>query len=349
MAIEGLAYVLTAPGRPVVAERRVWPSPADGEALVEVIGCGLCHTDFGYARGQVPTRKPPPLVLGHEVVGRVAEGARKGQLVLIPAVLPCGKCAFCAAGRGNACPEQQMPGNDIDGGFATHQVVRSAPLVPLGSLPAGFEVWKLGVVADAVSTAFQAVRRGGLGKGDVAVVVGVGGVGGFTAQIAAASGAHVLALDVNRQRLDLALRHGASLALEVRDLAPKAVKTEVRAFLKKYGVPGFRLRIFECTGTPAGQTLAFGLLDRAATLVQVGYTPASVEVRLSNLMAFDATVHGTWGCAPEAYPAVIDLVVSGAVALDPFVERAPMSRLNDHFDAMEAHKLERRLVLDPAA
>src|SRR3954464_9289877 len=206
MAIEGLAYVLTAPGRPVVAERRVWPSPADGEALVEVIGCGLCHTDFGYAPGQVPTRKPPPLVLGHEVVGRVAEGPRKGQLLLIPAGLPCGKCAFCAAGPGNACPEQQMPGNDIDGGFATHQVVRSAPLVPLGSLPAGFEVWKLGVVADAVSTAFQAVRRGGIGKGDVAVVVGVGGVGGFTAQIAAASRAHVLPLDGKRQRIHLAPR-----------------------------------------------------------------------------------------------------------------------------------------------
>ena len=59
MAIEGLAYVLTAPGRALVAERRTWPSPAEGEALVEVIGCGLCHTDLGYARGQVPTRKPP--------------------------------------------------------------------------------------------------------------------------------------------------------------------------------------------------------------------------------------------------------------------------------------------------
>src|SRR4051794_2995434 len=283
MVIEGLAYVLTAPGRPLVAERRVWRSPAEGEALVEVIGCGLCHTDLGYARGQVPTRKLPPPVLGHEVVGRVAEGPRRGQLVLIPAVLPCGKCAFCVNGRGNACPEQQMPGNDIDGGFATHQIVRSAPLQPL-DLPAGFAVWKLGVVADAVSTAFQAVRRSGLAAGDVAAVVGVGGVGGFTAQIAAAQGAHVLALDVKRDRLDLALKHGAESALEVRDLAPKAVKAEVRALLKKHGIPPFRLRIFECTGTRPGQTLAYGLLDRGATMVQVGYTPDPIELRLSNLM-----------------------------------------------------------------
>ena len=342
MSIAGVAYVLTEPGKPLEKERRVWTSVPPGHSIIEVIGCGLCHTDLGYARGEVPTRKKPPIVLGHEVVGRVVP---TGELVLIPAVLPCGRCAFCNAGRGNACPEQQMPGNDVDGGFATHQMVRSDLLIRLGELP--FEPWKMGVVADAVSTAYQAVRRAQLEEGDIAAVVGVGGVGGFTAQIAAASGAHVIALDVSQQRLDLAAKHGAEKVLGVKDLAAKAVKAEVRALLKAHGVPPFRLRIFECTGTPAGQTLAFGLIDRGATLVQVGYTPASVEVRLSNLMAFDATIHGTWGCPVEAYPAVIELIRRGAVALDPFVERAPMSRVNEFLDAMAAHKLERRLVLDP--
>jgi 6-hydroxycyclohex-1-ene-1-carbonyl-CoA dehydrogenase len=157
----------------------------------------------------------------------------------------------------------------------------------------------------------------------------------------------VLALDVKRDRLDLALKHGAETALEVRALAPKAVKAEVRALLKKHGVPGFRLRIFECTGTRAGQALAYGLIDRGATMVQVGYTPDTVEIRLSNLMAFDATVHGTWGCPTEAYPDVIKLIAQGRVALDPFVESAPMSLVNDHLEAMHGHRLERRLVLDP--
>lgn len=351
MGVEGLAYVLTQAGQPLIPERRAWAAPGPGRALVEVIGCGLCHTDLGYARGEVPTRRALPLVLGHEVVGRVVaiEGAGPGigQLVLIPAVLPCGKCAFCAAGRGNACPGQEMPGNDIDGGFATHQLVRSAPLVSLDRLPPGFEIWKLGVVADAVSTAFQAVRRSGLGVGDVAAVVGVGGVGGFTAQIAAARGAHVLALDVRKERLELAAKHGAERTLAVQDLAPKVVRTELRALLKQHGATSLNLHIFECTGTRVGQALAFGLLDRGATMVQVGYTPEAVELRLSNLMAFDASVHGTWGCPPEAYLAVIDLVVSGAIALDPFVERAPMSRVNEYLEAMAAHRLERRLVLDP--
>jgi 6-hydroxycyclohex-1-ene-1-carbonyl-CoA dehydrogenase len=64
-------------------------------------------------------------------------------------------------------------------------------------------------------------------------------------------------------------------------------------------------------------------------------------------MAFDATVHGTWGCAPEAYPGVLKLIEEGKVKLDPFIEYGPMSKVDDYFAAMTAHKLERRMVMDP--
>ena len=353
MPFEATAWVLQKPGSPHVRERRTLRDPGPGESLVEVIGCGLCHTDLGYARGEVPTRKLPPLVLGHEVVGRVVASGPSpsapppGTVVVVPAVLPCGTCAFCVAGRANACPEQQMPGNDVDGGFATHFLVRSAPLATVNGFAPGYETWKLGVVADAVSTAWQAVRRSDLREGDVAVVVGAGGVGGFVVQVAGALGAHVAAIDVRRERLDLAARHGASHAFVAEPDGAKALRGEVRSLLRKRGVPSLRLRIFECTGTRAGQALAFSLLDRGATMVQVGYTPEPLELRLSNLMAFDASVHGTWGCPPQAYPEVLALVASGAVQLDPFVERAPMSALDDHLAAMAAGRLSRRLVLDP--
>src|SRR5690242_17740146 len=117
--------------------------------------------------------------------------------------------------------------------------------------------------------------------------------------------------------------------------------------MKKQGVPSLRLRIFECTGRKQGQALAFGLLDRCATMVQVGYTPEAVDVRLSNLMAFDADIRGTWGCPLEAYPAVLELIAQGKVKLDPFVERAAMSGVDEHLAAMHEGRLERRLVLDP--
>jgi 6-hydroxycyclohex-1-ene-1-carbonyl-CoA dehydrogenase len=82
-------------------------------------------------------------------------------------------------------------------------------------------------------------------------------------------------------------------------------------------------------------------------MVQVGYTPAPVEIRLSNLMAFDAALHGTWGCPPEAYPEVLDLIARGSVVLSPFVEHAPMSSINELLDALAHHRLERRMILDP--
>jgi 6-hydroxycyclohex-1-ene-1-carbonyl-CoA dehydrogenase len=112
-------------------------------------------------------------------------------------------------------------------------------------------------------------------------------------------------------------------------------------------VPSFRTRIFECSGTTQGQALAFALQSRGSTLLLVGYTPEAVQVRLSNLMAFDATVHGTWGCPPDAYPDVLGMIADGRVQIDPFVAHAPMSDVNRLLDDMAGHRLHARMVLDP--
>jgi 6-hydroxycyclohex-1-ene-1-carbonyl-CoA dehydrogenase len=352
MAIQALAYSLLSPGSSLARRDVVLPDPGPGEALVEVTACGLCHTDLGFADGSVPPRHALPLTLGHEVVGTVVAAGGPdlslvGQPVLVPAVLPCGLCEFCRAGRGNACPDQKMPGNDVDGGFATHLIVPTAPLVSLRGMPKGLDVRDLSVVADAVSTAYQAVYRSGLRKGDAAFVVGAGGVGGFVVQIARALGARVVACDVRRDRLDLVAAHGAERVVDIADRAVPEVKKEVHGAARAWGIPSLRFRVFECSGTPAGQSLAFALLARAATLVQVGYTPKPVELRFSNLMALDATVHGTWGCPPDLYPDVLALVYAGKVVIAPFVDHAPMSRLNLLLDDMAHHRLARRMVLDP--
>ncbi|MBI4574792.1 MAG: 6-hydroxycyclohex-1-ene-1-carbonyl-CoA dehydrogenase [Planctomycetes bacterium] len=346
------AYFLDSPGGPLARRAIELAPPGPGEVLVAVGACGLCHTDLGFASGSVPTRHPLPLVLGHEVMGTVTaagEGQAHllGRPVLVPAVLPCGDCPFCRAGRGNACPRQRMPGNDVHGGFATHMLVPGAPLVPLDDAPGELDLRRLCVVADAVSTAWQALRRSGAGEGDAVVVVGAGGVGGFAIQVAHALGAHVLACDVQGERLRLMALHGAERTLAVGSVGPKEVRREVKAWLEGLGLATLRLRVLETSGTPEGQLLAYGLLAPAATLVQVGYTPHTVELRLSNLMAFDATVHGTWGCPPQAYPEVLGLIYRRLVALDPFVEEAPMSRLNELLGDMAAHRLTRRMVLDP--
>jgi 6-hydroxycyclohex-1-ene-1-carbonyl-CoA dehydrogenase len=85
----------------------------------------------------------------------------------------------------------------------------------------------------------------------------------------------------------------------------------------------------------------------AATLMVVGFTLDKIEVRLSNLMAFDATVQGTWGCLPELYPPALALVTSGRITLKPFIERHPMSRGADLLQRVADHAVKRRAILEP--
>jgi 6-hydroxycyclohex-1-ene-1-carbonyl-CoA dehydrogenase len=170
-------------------------------------------------------------------------------------------------------------------------------------------------------------------------------VGGFVVQIASALGARVLACDIIEERLKLISAHGAEATINLTNLDPKELRKQARAFAK--GVPTLKLKIFECSGSAPGQTTAYGLMERGATMLQVGYTPNPINVRLSNLMAFDATVHGTWGCPPEVYPGVLRLIEEGKVKLDPFIGYGPMSKVNDYLADMAAHKLERRMVMDP--
>jgi 6-hydroxycyclohex-1-ene-1-carbonyl-CoA dehydrogenase len=179
------------------------------------------------------------------------------------------------------------------------------------------------------------------------VFIGAGGVGGFGVQLAAAHGAHVVAIDVDEGRLETMAQHGADLTVPARPDGFKELRNAVRQFAKSHGVPTWRQKIFETSGTPEGQTTAFGLVGHGAYLSVVGFTPRKIEIRLSNLMAFDATAEGNWGCAPEHYPAIVELVLAGKVALKPFVERRPLSSINETFADVHERRVSRRVILIP--
>lgn len=346
-------FSLNAPGQPLVRFDLGPMSPAADEVVIQVAGCGLCHTDIGFAKDGVPTRHPLPLVLGHEITGRVVSAGEKaaawmGRPVIVPAVIPCGQCPACRAGRPTICSRQFMPGNDGHGGFATHVLVPARGLCPVPDpLPVSLDLATLSVVADAISTPWEAIRRSGLDAGDAAVFVGAGGIGGFGVQIAAAKGAAVIAIDVDDQRLALAAEHGAAFTLNPKSTSEKEIKTSVRGFVKSSGRRPFGLKIFETSGTKEGQLLAYSLLEPGAYLAVVGYSATRIEVRLSNLMAFDATAAGNWGCPPEQYPAALALVLSGKVATAPFVETHPLDSAPEVFEAVARHELRRRIVFVP--
>lgn len=345
--------------RPMVAAAINVADPAENEALVRVSGCGVCHTDLGFFYEGIRTVKSPPLVLGHEISGIVeAAGSQNrdlvGRAVIVPAVMPCGECDLCRKGRGTICRQQRMPGNHIDGGFASHVLVPARYLCPIDVDDeqarfgeSGVTLKEMSVIADAVTTPYQAIKNAGLAAGDVAIFIGCGGIGGFGVQLAAALGSTVIAMDVDARRLEKLKEFGASATFNPREMEKKELRKAIQAFVREQNLSPFEWKIFETSGTAAGQELAFSLLTFGATLSVVGFTMETLQLRLSNLMAYDARAVGNWGCMPEYYPEVVDLVRQGKIQLAPFVQTFPMREINTVFERVRKHELDKRPVLVP--
>lgn len=332
----------------------------EDHAIVRVVGCGVCHTDLGYLFDGVRTRHPLPLALGHEIAGEVvAAGGRwhdlVGRAVIVPAVTPCGTCEDCTEGRAAVCKRQVMPGNDVQGGFASHVVVPARGLCPVdvaGALEgrelgsSGATLADLAVIADAVSTPYQAICRSGLSDGDFAIVVGLGGVGGYAAQIAHSLGATVVGIDVDPLKLEALKHYGVDLAVDAKSGEQAAVEA-IKKFAAERGIRPSGWRIYECSGSKAGQALAWRLLGPAGWLSVVGFTLEKLELRLSNLMAFDAIAAGNWGCVPELYPEILQLVLDGRVKVKPFVQQFPMDQVWSVLNGVHEKQIRQRPVLVP--
>ena len=334
------------------------PEPGAGEVLIKVAGCGVCHTDLGFFYDGVPIKSELPLTLGHEISGVVqaaGPGAEswEGCAAVIPAVMPCGECDVCKEGRGNICMAQKMPGNDIQGGFASHIVVPAKQLCkvpvddnmqPTGD--SGITLEELSVVADAITTPYQAISEAGLKAEDLAVFIGVGGVGGYGAQLAKSFGAAVVAIDVDQAKLDM-LAPYMDATFNVKEMDFKSLRKAVYGVAKETGRARTHLKIFETSGTAAGQKTAFGLMTFGAHLSIVGFTLDTVDIRLSNMMAFHATMRGNWGCLPEYYRPVVDLILAGKMDLKPFVKTFPLDSINDVFEMVHHRKINQRAIMVP--
>lgn len=340
------------PGK-LVKTRVPMPALQAGDVVVKIAGCGVCHTDLSYFYMGVPTVQKPPLSLGHEISGTIVGGDAKliGQEVIIPAVIPCGECELCQSGRGNRCLAQKMPGNSmgIYGGFSSHIVAQSKFLCLVGDRK-GTPLEHLSVIADAVTTPYQAAVRARLAKDDLVIVVGAaGGVGSFMVQVAKGMGAKVVVgIDINDEKLKRMEGFGADATINSRGMNAKELKEVFKGICKTAGVPANTgWKIFECTGTKPGQETALSLLSFVGTLVVVGYGTEETSYMLSKLMAFDAEIIGTWGCTPDKYPAVLDMCLDGRIKLGPFVETRPMSQIEQVFDQAHHGKLQRRVILTP--
>ena len=218
------AYRVPEWGSPATFMEVPVPVPGPGQILVRVAGASLCHSDFGMQ--QMPREFGEglgwqmPFTLGHETGGTVAalgDGVAAlsvGQPVALVSPTSCGECQFCLRGADNNCQfGASGRGYGRDGGLAPYVLVESARgIIPLDSLDPA----TVGPLTDAGATAMHAVRRvlPRLATGGTAVVIGAGGLGAFALQLLRAlTGATVIAVDMNPDRLKVALELGAHHAI----------------------------------------------------------------------------------------------------------------------------------------
>jgi len=354
--MNAFGYFFTDPEKKLARREFEIKTPGSDEAIVQVAGCGLCHTDLSFMSGQVKTKQELPLILGHEISGTVVEVGRNYQQlinrdVVIPAVLPCGDCQLCQSGRENICQQQKMPGNDFNGGFASHILVPARFLSPFSieeiTPNSALKLEDLSIVADAITTPYQSLIRSGLRDGELAIVNGVGGIGIYMVQHAKNRGAKVIAIDIDDKKLSAAQNQGADFTINASSMGERATKKAVRSLVKEHNLPDNAWKVFETSGTGKGQSTAFSLLTFAGTLGIVGFTMDKLNIRLSNVMAFDADIFGNWGCKPKYYNEVITQVVKGSLNIADNSQVYPLDSINEIIELAQNHKLEKRAILIP--
>jgi alcohol dehydrogenase, propanol-preferring len=319
------------------------PEPSADEVLVRVAACGLCHTDLHYIDHGVPTAKQPPLILGHEAAGVVAQVSsmvqhlKEGDRVLLPAILPCGRCPACRAGRENICQQMRMFGNDIDGAFAEYV---TAPAKDVFILPDEIPLIEGSIIADAVTTPYHAVKnRAEVRPGDSVVVYGCGGVGLNVVQFAHLAGGLVIAVDIAEEKLEWARTLGASATIN-----PDQTPEVARAVRKLIG-GGADIAI-EAIGNPATMQSAFSTLRPGGRLVVVGYSDYEVALNAGRIMYREMEIRGSLGCRPVDYPRVIELARSGRIQVSPLVTaRFPLTEINAGLDTLRRGEGIRSVVV----
>jgi 6-hydroxycyclohex-1-ene-1-carbonyl-CoA dehydrogenase len=347
-----VAWQMYAPSEPLKREEFEISEPKPEEVVVKIAGCGLCHTDLSFLYGGVKTKTSLPLTLGHEISGQVICTGEKmshllGKEVVIPAVLPCGECELCKKGRLNMCSRQVMPGNDINGGFATHVTVPGTYLCPLDLEGRDFNLWELSVIADAVTTPYQSATRAKVSADDLVIIIGVGGIGTYGVQVALSKGAKVIALDIDPKRLEQFTHLPQVETLNVQGKDERTIRKEVRELAKRLGAPLSGWKVLEMSGTPSGQLTAWTLMTPISVIGIVGFTMEKVQIRLSNLMAMDADAFGNWGCDPNLYPEVVQLVLENKIKIKPFISKFSLEDINKVIEMVRTHKILKRAVLVP--
>ncbi|MBT1001698.1 S-(hydroxymethyl)mycothiol dehydrogenase [Paenarthrobacter sp. DKR-5] len=359
MAHSVKAVIARSKNAPVTIETILVPDPGPGEALVDILTCGVCHTDLHYKQGAI--NEDFPFLLGHEATGVVAAvgpdvtEVKPGDRVVLNWRAVCGECRACRRGEPQYCfnthnATQKMTledGTELSpalgiGAFAEKTLVAAGQCTKIDDDvdPAAAGLLGCGIMAGIGA----AINTAGVRRGQSVAVIGCGGVGTAAVAGAALAGATtVIAVDIDERKLQKAQELGATHTVNSKETDP------VKAIQDLTGGFGADV-VIDAVGRPETYKQAFYARDYAGTVVLVGVPSPDMTIELPLLDVFGrgGALKSSWygDCLPSRdFPMLVELYKQGRLDLDAFVsERIALDQIEEAFAKMDGGTVLRSVV-----
>ncbi|HEM2816368.1 TPA: alcohol dehydrogenase AdhP [Streptococcus suis] len=323
----------------VVVEKELRPLEA-GEALVQIEYCGVCHTDLHVANGDFG--KVPGRVLGHEGIGIVTEIApdvtslKVGDRVSVAWFFQgCGMCEYCTTGRETLCRTVKNAGYSVDGGMAEQCIVTADYAV---KVPEGLDPAQASSITCAGVTCYKAIKEAHLEPGQWIAIYGAGGLGNLAVQYAKkVFNAHVIAVDINNDKLELAKEVGADViinGLEVED---------VPGYIKEITGGGVHSTVVTAVSKVAFNQ-AIDSVRAGGYVVAVGLPSEYMDLSIVKTVLDGIKVVGSLVGTRKDLEEAFHFGAMGLVV--PVVQKRPVEDAEAVFDEMAAGTIQGRMVLD---
>lgn len=324
------------------------PVPGPGDLLVRVKACGICGSDIHGYDGSTG-RRIPPLIMGHEAAGEVAEigpgvsSFSVGDRVTFDSTISCGECWYCQRGQINLCQNRQVLGVSCDE-YRRHGAFAEYVLIPQRiayHLPASLS-YEHAALLEAVSVAVHAVNRTPIRMGDTAVVVGSGMIGLLVLQALRHAGCgRIIAIDLDDDRLKLARTLGADVTFNART---EHLAEAVAGLTAGRGADV----ALEAVGATAPIQTAIQVLRRGGALTLVGNLAPRIDLPLQQVVTRELSLYGSCASSHD-YPLSIELMASGKIQVEPLISAcAPLPDGPQWFERLYAHEAGlMKVILQP--
>jgi len=322
------------------------PKPGPGEVKIEVKAVGICGSDLHIYSGDIKLLIRPPVIMGHEFSGVVAEVGSEvstwkpgDRVTSETSAYVCGECIPCRTGNYNVCAEKRLIGYWFNGAFTKYCVV---PSRLVHRLPDNVSFLS-GALCEPLACCINGVtEKTSISTGDVVVIAGPGTIGLLSLQLAKASGALVIlcGVGIDEKRLDLGRKLGADVTVNIEEQDPFKVVSELT------GGAGSDVFI-ECSGSPNAIRMGFQLIRRSGHYTQIGLTGHAFEIDFDTVAYKELIIRGSLGQQWRSWKRGLNLLTQGRIETEPLISNIlPLSQWREGFRKMEK-KEGLKIILTP--